>query len=117
MKQSMKTKYKPTQVALAYAPRSARCHLYTPNYTGVPDGLPMRVGCFDPKYPKTKEGVGRFWMVHFHHAVVRDGVDALTLHKKLLDILEYRDLCSYDVPFVTEAYESDSSYDDSTEER
>jgi hypothetical protein len=76
----------------------------------------MRVGCFDPKYPKTKEGVGRFWMVHFHHAVVRDGVDALALHKKLLDILEYRDLCSYDVPFVTEAYESDSSYDDSTEE-
>jgi len=111
----MKTKYKRTQVALAYAPRSAKCHLYTPGYTGVPDGLSMRVGCFDPRYPKTKEGVGRFWMVHFHHAVIRDKVDPITLHKLLLSIFEYRELCAYDVPFVTEQYESGCTYDDSTE--
>lgn len=108
----MKTKYKPTRVALAYAPRSERCQLYTPGYTSPQDDLLMRVGCFDPNYPKTKEGVGRFWMVHFHHAVVRDGVDARALHKKLVMISEYRDMCAYDVPFVTELYEAGISYDD-----
>ena len=54
-------------------------------------------------------------MVHFHHAVVRDKVDPLALHKLLLNIFEYRELCAYDVPFVMEQYESGHTYDDSTE--
>ena len=101
----MKTKYKPTQVALAYAAKSASCQLYTPGYFSPMDSLTMRVGCFDPKYPKTKEGVGRFWMVHFHHAVVRDKVDPTALHKILMQIPEFGDLCAYDVPYF-EQYET-----------
>jgi hypothetical protein len=43
--------------------------------------------------------VGKYWMVHFHHAVVRDKADPVALHKTLMQIPEFRDLCAYDVPF------------------
>lgn len=105
----MKTKYKPTQVALAYAVGSSSCQLFTPEGFGLtprypkpPRELQMRVGCFFSEYPKTKEGVGRYWMVHFHHAVVRDKADPVALHKTLMQIPEFRDLCAYDVPFFSQ---------------
>ena len=39
-------------------------------------------------------------MIHFHHAVVRDKVDPLALHKTLMAIPEFRSFCAYDIPFM-----------------
>ena len=92
-----------TRAALAYVRNSNHVALFrlgTQDLVQFQDkyGFPMTVGCFCKEYPKTREGVGRFWMVHFHHAVVRDGVDAMALHNVLLDIPEFRDMCAYDIP-------------------
>jgi len=45
-------------------------------------------------------GAGLFWMVAFHHAVIRDKVDPQSLHKTLMQIAEFRNHCAYDIPFM-----------------
>jgi len=95
---------KPTRIALAYCPNSSHSTLYVPNSGQLPSfeeeyGFAMCVGCCFKGYPKTRQGVGRYWMVHFHHAVVRDNADPIALHKTLMQIPEFRDLCAHDVPF------------------
>ena len=98
----MKTQHNPTKIALAYAPGTSHCKLYEPGITSVNPQLSFRVGSFDPNYPKTEEAVGRYWMVHFHHAVVRDNVDPQALHELLMMIPEFRRLCAFDVPLMEE---------------
>ena len=99
----MKT-MKPTKIALAYCPRTSHSTLYVPGSGQLKNfeeeyGFAMCVGCCSKEYPKTRQGVGRYWMVHFHHAVVRDEADPIALHKTLMQIPEFRDLCAHDVPF------------------
>jgi hypothetical protein len=99
---------KPTRIALAYFRNSGHSTLYVAG-SGELDsfekkyrkeyGLAMCAGCHLEEYPKTRQGVGRYWMVHFHHAVVRDKADPVALHKTLMQIPEFRALCAYDVPF------------------
>lgn len=50
-------------------------------------------------------GAGLFWMVAFHHAVIRDKVDAQGLHKTMMQIPEFRNHCAYDIPLI-EKYEN-----------
>ena len=99
----MKT-MKPTRIALAYCRNSNYSTLLIPAKGQLKNfeskyGFSMCVGCCFKNYPKTRQGVGRYWMVHFHHAVVRDKADPIALHKTLMQISEFRDLCSHDVPF------------------
>ena len=60
-----------------------------------------------PSDPKKIEamGAGLFWMVAFHHAVIRDKVDAQSLHKTMMQIPEFRNHCAYDIPLM-EKYEN-----------
>jgi len=60
-----------------------------------------------PSEPKKMQamGAGLFWMVAFHHAVIRDKVDAQSLHKTMMQIPEFRNHCAYDIPFM-EKYEN-----------
>jgi hypothetical protein len=99
----MKT-MKPTRIALAYCRNSSYSTLFIPAKGQLKNfeskyGFSMCVGCCFKNYPKTRQGVGRYWMVHFHHAVVRDKADPVALHKTLMQIPEFRDLCAHDVPF------------------
>jgi hypothetical protein len=113
----MKTIKKPTKISLAYCPNSANAILFEPG-DGLlqgfehQHGFTMTVGGHDfDKYPKTKERVGCYWMIHFHHAVIRDGVDPMALHKVLCDIPEYRNLCAGDIPGLKKyAKEDDREY-------
>ena len=50
-------------------------------------------------------GAGLFWMVAFHHAVIRDKVDAQSLHKTMMQIPEFRNHCALDIPLM-EKYEN-----------
>jgi hypothetical protein len=50
-------------------------------------------------------GAGLFWMVAFHHAVIRDKVDAQSFHKTMMQIPEFRNHCACDIPFM-EKYEN-----------
>ena len=95
---------KPTRIALAYCRNSSYSTLFIPAKGQLKNfeskyGFSMCVGCCFKNYPKTRQGVGRYWMVHFHHAVVRDKADPVALHKTLMQIPEFRDLCAHDVPF------------------
>jgi hypothetical protein len=95
---------KPTRIALAYCRNSSYSTLFIPAKGQLKSfeskyGFSMCVGCCFKNYPKTRQGVGRYWMVHFHHAVVRDKADPIALHKTLMQIPEFRDLCAHDVPF------------------
>jgi hypothetical protein len=64
-------------------------------------------GC-DPSYPSLADQSGYYWMIHFHHAVVRDKADPIELHKTLSAIPEYRNLCSGDIPFLNQYEECDN---------
>ena len=101
----MKRKKAVTKVALAYVYGTGFCKLYKPGDGTLrlfqqKHGFAMTVGSFDPNYPDKFEDVGRFWMIHFHHAVVRDKVDPLALHKTLMAIPEFRRFCAYDIPLM-----------------
>ena len=103
---SMKTT-KPTRIALAYCRNSSYSTLLIPAKGQLKNfeskyGFSMCVGCCFKNYPKTRQGVGRYWMVHFHHAVVRDNVDPQALHELLMMIPEFRRLCAFDIPLMEE---------------
>ena len=107
-----KTKRTPTKISLAYCPNSNHAILFSPGNGAINKfekqfGHCFAIGSCADRYPKNAKDIGLFWMVHFHHAVVRDGVDAKTLHKVLLEIPEYRDLCADDVPGISKYFEED----------
>ena len=111
MQTSTKRKTGVTKISLAYMPNSNLAVLFTPD-NGLDKfqrqhGFSFTVGSCESRYPKNAKDVGLFWMVHFHHAVVRDGVNAQALHKVLLEIPEYRDLCAIDVPGMSKYFEED----------
>ena len=64
-------------------------------------------GC-GARYPNLANKSGHYWMIHFHHAVVRDGADPIELHKTLSAIPEYRNLCAGDIPFLEQYGECDN---------
>jgi hypothetical protein len=109
----MKTMKQPTRISLAYCPNSSNAILFKPGDFAVEEferkhGFAMTVGSCFRKYPDTKEGVGYYWMIHFHHAVVRYGVDPKALHQVLCQIPEYRNLCAGDIPDLDEYAEEDN---------
>jgi len=72
-------------------------------------GYASTVGaCMNGSYPKLADESGHYWMTHFHHAVVRDKVDPIELHKTLSAIPEYRNLCAGDIPFLNQYEECDN---------
>ena len=108
----MKTLNKGTRISLAYRPNSSNAILFKPGDFRVEIfdrkyGYSMTVGSCMDNYPKDPKMIGHFWMIHFHHAVVRDGVDPRALHNVLCEIPEYRDLCAGDIPGLTKYAEED----------
>jgi len=103
----MKTIKPITKISLVYCPNSDKAMLFTPGTHELEGFLNkyghriMTVGSCHSRYPKDRKGVGCFWMIHFHHAVVRDGVDPIALHKTLAQIPEYRHLCAGDIPYLS----------------
>ena len=94
-----------TKISLAYVFGTKFCRLFHPGDGTLHAfehqcGYAMTVGSCGSNYPDNGDDVGRFWMVHFHHAVVRDKVDPLALHKTLMAIPEFRRFCAYDIPFM-----------------
>lgn len=113
-KQNKKTR-SATRISLAYCPNSNHSTLYSPgtgqlDYFEKLNGFAMTVGSVFRDYPSTPKEVGFYWMIHFHHAVVRDGVCAKSLHKTLCEIPEFRDLCADDVPEIYKYFEEDEKY-------
>lgn len=104
---------KPTRIALAYCSNSAYATLYKPGSGQLQTferkyGFAMTIGCVHFNYPKTKKEIGIYWIIHFHHAVIRDKVDPMALHKVLLQIPEYRNLCAGDIPFLGQYSDEDN---------
>jgi hypothetical protein len=64
--------------------------------------------CMNDSYPIYADKSGHYWMTNFHHAVVRDKVDPIELHKTLSAIPEYRNLCAGDIPFLNQYEECDN---------
>jgi hypothetical protein len=90
-------------VSLAYVRGTNRSCLFLPG-DGFLDAFEKRHGFAmvwqgDPKKIQAM-GAGLFWMVAFHHAVIRDKVDPQSLHKTLMQIAEFRNHCAYDIPFM-----------------
>ena len=94
-----------TKISLAYVAGTNFCRLFHPGDGTLHDferqcGYAMTVGSCASNYPDNRDDVGRFWMIHYHHAVVRDKVDPHALHKTLMAIPEFRGFCAYDIPFM-----------------
>ncbi len=104
----------PTQVCLTYLPRSPYSILYPKHQCEDFYAFEAKHGRSGPihgahrtSYPKTKDGVGCYWMSVFHSAVVKDGVDAKALHKTLIQIPEFRYVCAGDCPGLEKYAEQD----------
>ena len=94
-----------TKISLAYVAETNFCRLFEPGDGTLRKferqcGYAMTVGSCQGNYPDNRDDVGRFWMIHFHHAVVRDKVDPHALHKTLMAIPEFRRFCAYDIPLM-----------------
>lgn len=91
-----------TKNYLAYVANTPHCMLFKPGDGSLQEfekkhGHPMAVGTWEDQKVQAM-GAGLFWFVHFHHAVVRDGVDPVALNKTMLQIPEFRRHCCHDVP-------------------
>jgi len=91
-------------VSLAYVRGTSHSCLFTPG-DGALDafenehGFAMTVCSSEVERIKAM-GAGLFWMVAFHHAVIRDNVDPESLHTTMMQIQDFRNHCAYDIPLM-----------------